>query len=370
MRIRYLKPGFFQNEILAECDMAARLFFEGLWVCADREGRVENRPKRLKINILPYDDCDVIALLDQLEQRGFIQRYSVDGNDYIVICQFAKHQKVHHKEPPSVLPPPPGETQSEPLPAANKTGKNGADPLLTPYSPPTGPLPTAWVMGNGEWVTGNGERVMGNGDGQQPSTTEDREAEAVAQVPVAMQIAKALHLDTYTGEQHRKVAQTLFLARSRLPQLLTLARRERAEYSFASATFDQKMGVLERLVRRVTETAPTQPPPRIAPVIPFPERKEEFPSTGEAAWAEVVEFCQDSARKGLGRDGRGTDFLRIAGLQFLSADNEAKIIRLAGYLQGTRPFDTMVVNAINSTRGAFGWTPEIEWHHQAAEVVG
>ena len=59
MRARNLKPGFFQNEYLADLPMAARLLFQGLWCSADRNGRLEYQPKKLKAEILPYDEVDV-----------------------------------------------------------------------------------------------------------------------------------------------------------------------------------------------------------------------------------------------------------------------------------------------------------------------
>jgi len=46
-RSRNIKPGFFRNEMLAECSPLARLLFAGLWCLADRFGRLEDRPKRI-----------------------------------------------------------------------------------------------------------------------------------------------------------------------------------------------------------------------------------------------------------------------------------------------------------------------------------
>lgn len=106
-RSRNIKPGFFLNDELAECDPLARLLFAGLWCIADREGRLEDRPKRIKAEVLPYDDCDVDQLLDQLAERDFIVRYEVDGLRYIQIINFSKHQNPHVKEAPSIIPPPP-----------------------------------------------------------------------------------------------------------------------------------------------------------------------------------------------------------------------------------------------------------------------
>jgi len=110
-RSRNIKPGFFQNEVLADMPALARLLFAGLWTIADREGRLEDRPRRIKASIMPYDDVDVSAVLDMLAapQDPFVVRYEVDGVEYIQITKWHDHQKPHHMEAPSVIPPIPGE---------------------------------------------------------------------------------------------------------------------------------------------------------------------------------------------------------------------------------------------------------------------
>jgi len=105
-RTRDIRPGFFKNEDLAECDPLARILFAGLWTMADREGKLENRPKKLKAELLPYDECNISDLLLQLSQFGFIVRYEVEGENYILINNFQEHQRIHPKEPPSVIPDP------------------------------------------------------------------------------------------------------------------------------------------------------------------------------------------------------------------------------------------------------------------------
>ncbi len=64
-RIRTIKPQFFLNEELAELPAMVRLLFIGLWTQADREGRLLDRPKRLKAEIFPYDNFDVEKGLHQ-----------------------------------------------------------------------------------------------------------------------------------------------------------------------------------------------------------------------------------------------------------------------------------------------------------------
>lgn len=106
-RSRNIKPGFFKNEDLAECSPWARLCFAGLWTLADREGRLADRPKRIKGDLFAYDSIEVEPLLVELAERGFIVRYSSEGVAIIAIPTFLKHQNPHHREQVSELPPPP-----------------------------------------------------------------------------------------------------------------------------------------------------------------------------------------------------------------------------------------------------------------------
>jgi hypothetical protein len=108
-RTRYLKPGFFTNEVLADCGPEAMLAFAGLWVHADRNGRLEDRPRRLKTKILPYWDVEFEALLDRLHVAGFIERYEVQGTKVIQVLNFERHQRPHANEPSYDLPEPPAE---------------------------------------------------------------------------------------------------------------------------------------------------------------------------------------------------------------------------------------------------------------------
>lgn len=104
MRARNIKPGFFKNENLAELGMFERLLFIGLWCLADREGRVEDRPKRIKIELFPCDSCDVDQGLNSLASAGFIRRYAYDKYSIIEVCTFKDHQSPHGSEKDSVLP--------------------------------------------------------------------------------------------------------------------------------------------------------------------------------------------------------------------------------------------------------------------------
>lgn len=104
-RARNIKPGFFKNEDLAECSPWARLCFAGLWMLADREGRLEDRPKRIKGELFAYDSIEVDPLLDELQAQGFLVRYRNTDGSFIQISRFAAHQTPHYSEKASVIKP-------------------------------------------------------------------------------------------------------------------------------------------------------------------------------------------------------------------------------------------------------------------------
>lgn len=142
-RSRNIKPGFFTNDVLAEVHPLGRLLFIALWTMADREGRLEDRPKRIKAEALPYDECDADVLLTDLQEHGFITRYEASGQRFIQILAFAKHQNPHVKEPPSSIPAPDMSGAST-VQAPDKTGSGRADSgFLIPDSPSLIPVESA-----------------------------------------------------------------------------------------------------------------------------------------------------------------------------------------------------------------------------------
>lgn len=129
-RMRTIKPSFFTNDVLGSLPMGARLLFQGLWCVSDREGRVEDRPKKFKVEILPFDKVNIEALLDLLAEKGFIERYESGGTKYIQVVNFKKHQTPHIKESASTIPAP---------------DEHCADPVPAPAH-----ARAIWVVGSGE----------------------------------------------------------------------------------------------------------------------------------------------------------------------------------------------------------------------------
>lgn len=105
-RARNIKPGIMENETLADLSHSHRLLFIYLWMLADREGRLEDRPKRIAVQAFPYDDIDVDAMLSNLADKGFLSRYVANDIAVIQIAKFAKHQAPHVREKASELPEP------------------------------------------------------------------------------------------------------------------------------------------------------------------------------------------------------------------------------------------------------------------------
>lgn len=106
-----MKPDFFKDEDLGRLPFEARLLFAGLWGLADKAGRLEDRPIRIKAEIFPYDNVDIekcLSLLSTTKTYGngpFIHRYDADGRNYIQISSWNRHQKPHHTEKESEIPP-------------------------------------------------------------------------------------------------------------------------------------------------------------------------------------------------------------------------------------------------------------------------
>lgn len=147
-RTRSIKPGFFDNEILGDLPPLTRLLFIGLWCIADREGRLEDKPRRIKKILLGYDDVDadgVDRMLQSLHDTGFIFRYTVEDKSYIQVVNFTKHQNPHIREKASEIPPPPEfeeEYQESTMQAPDMHSANTvqATPITVNLSPSTGTL--------------------------------------------------------------------------------------------------------------------------------------------------------------------------------------------------------------------------------------
>ncbi len=162
-RIRTIKPEFFKNEQLADLPMSARLLFIGLWTLADKEGRLEDRPKRIKVELFPYDNLDCDKELSRLQSAGFIERYEVGELKVIQIINFTTHQRITGKESESdskfpaitegekqsgnigeTLGEHPGEQEGKGKEGKGKEGKGNAPPVVEIIYPFDDDFKTHW----------------------------------------------------------------------------------------------------------------------------------------------------------------------------------------------------------------------------------
>jgi hypothetical protein len=129
-----VNPVFFQDDDVAMLSSWARLLFINLWCLADRAGRLEDKPLRIKAQTFPFDaDVDVAGNLDELAEQGFIHRYTVAGKKYIQVKNFLKYQRPHHREPasdiPERAPESPGEAVPRPVLSAAEPGNESLLPV-------------------------------------------------------------------------------------------------------------------------------------------------------------------------------------------------------------------------------------------------
>ena len=119
MRIRTIKPEFFHHEGLfaaeIETKLPLRVAFAGLWCIADREGRFKWEPRRIGVQVLPYDGVDFSRVLDALTTRAFVLKYRVGDACFGWIPSFKKHQVINNRESQSALPDPEGNIEETPI---------------------------------------------------------------------------------------------------------------------------------------------------------------------------------------------------------------------------------------------------------------
>jgi hypothetical protein len=105
-RARNIKPAICLNDALAELAHWVRLLFVFLWMLADKAGRLVDNPRRIGAALFPYEpELPIDDGLQQLHEAGFIRRYEAAGRRCIQIVNWARHQRPHHQEPDSELPP-------------------------------------------------------------------------------------------------------------------------------------------------------------------------------------------------------------------------------------------------------------------------
>lgn len=96
-RIRTIKPEFPQSESMGRVSRDSRYFFIMLWTICDDSGRCRGNSRILASLLYPYDNDvthDIDIWINELEHEQCLVRYIIDGNTYIEILNWLKHQKI------------------------------------------------------------------------------------------------------------------------------------------------------------------------------------------------------------------------------------------------------------------------------------
>lgn len=96
-RIRSIKPEFWTSEQVTECSPMARLLFIGLWNFCDDHGIHPDSAKRIKMEVFPGDEiavADVQGWVDDLVEHGLVERYEAEGEKYLRVTGWSRHQKI------------------------------------------------------------------------------------------------------------------------------------------------------------------------------------------------------------------------------------------------------------------------------------
>lgn len=112
-RIRTIKPEFPLSESIGRLSRDARLLFIQLWTICDDEGRTRAASRVLASLLYPFD-TDAPSLIEgwlsELEVAELVVIYTNDGNTYLQVNNWRKHQKIDRPSA-SRLPAPDASTQ-------------------------------------------------------------------------------------------------------------------------------------------------------------------------------------------------------------------------------------------------------------------
>lgn len=147
-RIRTIKPEFWVDDVMVELPYETRLLFIGLWNFVDDEGYIEDKPKRIKMQIFPADDVLIEDSLNDLVRSGRLHAFDSEQGPILQIANWGRHQKINRPTPTrfSGITPKNGRgsvsthvpvTEHSRGKGKERKGKEGKGKDLTPL-PPTG----------------------------------------------------------------------------------------------------------------------------------------------------------------------------------------------------------------------------------------
>lgn len=91
-RIRSIHPGLCTDEAYMEMSIEAKAAWPTFWTVADDRGAFDWKPKSIKAAILPADNVDMIAILEEWKSLGVIRAVEIDGKPCGLVKNFCRFQ--------------------------------------------------------------------------------------------------------------------------------------------------------------------------------------------------------------------------------------------------------------------------------------
>lgn len=98
---RIIKESICSSDTLDGLSWFEEVFFYRLIVNCDDYGRMDARPAILKARLFPLKDIrpqQIEQAVDRLASAGIVDRYTANGQSYLQIVTWSKHQTVRNKK--------------------------------------------------------------------------------------------------------------------------------------------------------------------------------------------------------------------------------------------------------------------------------
>lgn len=106
-RIRTIKPEFWTDEKIGSISPTARLLYIGIWTHCDDYGICRASGPFLKAQVFPYDSVSahgVLTLMDEIWHAGLIDVAEVQGETFLRVKHFERHQVINRKSKRPSIP--------------------------------------------------------------------------------------------------------------------------------------------------------------------------------------------------------------------------------------------------------------------------
>jgi hypothetical protein len=92
-KMRGIKPEIWTDEKFVELSPHARLLFVGMWHYACDNGHLDDKPKQIKMRVLPTDSVDAAELVEEMVGLDMVER----GDGGLTIPKLRDHQRIDNR---------------------------------------------------------------------------------------------------------------------------------------------------------------------------------------------------------------------------------------------------------------------------------